>query len=214
MYNLYLILMKDLIKAFDNQKIIKINERDTYLINTLTDHIPSTTPLIMKQVINGVIDSLGTDLNRINKIVGEEERGGYIAACLALAVDLPFCLAKQNPCKIPGEKGVKFSISYNKNMSLYFNGLLGNDRVVIVDDIIDSGKTMTAMIKTLQQMNVKIIRAIAIAERVEKEGLNKIKEETGIEVNTLLKINTSGRRSVVVNKSSFSNENIYHKNRF
>lgn len=98
-------------------------------------------------------------MKKVNKIVGEEERGGYIAACVALTVNLPFCLAKQNPCKIPGEAGVKFNMSYDDNATLYFNGLLEKDRIIILDDIIDSGGTMIAMIKTLKEMNIEIIRA-------------------------------------------------------
>lgn len=192
--------MEALIESLDNQKIFKVNGQKTYLVNTLTDHFPSTTPLVLKQAIDAIIKKIGNDLVRANKIIGEEERGGYIAACLSLKVNLPFCLAKQNPCKIPGEVGVKFHMTYNDNMTMYLNGLSAKDKVVVVDDIIDSGGTMIAIITTLQKMHINIIKAVTVVERVEKRGVRRIKEATGIDVETVIKIDTSGKKSVVVNK--------------
>lgn len=198
--------MKALIKSLDNQTIFKINGGKTYLVNTLTDHLPSTTPLVLKQVIDAVIKKIGdNDLKKANKIIGEEERGGYIAACISLKANLPFCLAKQNPCKIPGEVGVKFHMAYNDNMTIYLNGLTTIDKAIVVDDIIDSGGTMIAIISTLQKMNIKIVKAVAVVERVEKRGVHKIKEITGIDVETIVKIDTSGEKSVVINKYELLN---------
>lgn len=195
--------MKALIESLDNQKIFKINGGKTYLVNTLTDHVPSTTPLVLKQAINAIIKRVGNDLKKANKIIGEEERGGYIAACLSLETNLPFCLAKQNPCKIPGEVGVKFHMAYSNNMTMYLNGLSVKDKVIVIDDFIDSGGTMIAMISTLQKMNIKIVKAVAVVERVEKRAVHKIKEVTGIDVETIIKIDTSGEKSVVINKHEF-----------
>src|SRR3989338_3042815 len=192
--------MRELIESLDNQKIFKINEGKTYLANTLTDHTPSTSPLVLKQAINAIMRKIGNKLEKANKIIGEEERGGYIAACLSLEANLPFCLTKQNPCKIPVEIGVEFPMIYNNNMTMYLNGLSTNDKVLIVDDIIDSGGTMIAIINALQKMNIEIVKAIALVQRVEKQGIRRIKEVTGIDVETIIKIDTSGEKSVVINK--------------
>lgn len=192
--------MKALIESLDNQKIFKINGENTYLVNTITDHVPSTTPLVLKQAVAAIIKKIGSDLVKANKIIGEEERGGYITACLSLKANLPFCLAKQNPCKIPGEVGVKFHMTYNDNMTMYLNGLSAKDKVIIIDDIVDSGGTMIAIINTLQKMNIEIVKAIVLVERIEKQGIRRIKEVTGIEAETIIKIDTSGEKSIVINK--------------
>jgi len=49
-------------------------------------------------------------------------------------------------------------------------------------------------------MNIEIVKAIALVERVEKQGIRRIKEVTGIDVETIIKIDTSGEKSVVINK--------------
>lgn len=197
--------MKALIDSLDNQDVFRINKEKTYLVNTITDHLPSTSPLVLKQAVDAIMEKIGNDLKKANKIIGEEERGGYIAACLSLEANLPFCLAKQNPCKIPGEVGVKFHMTYNDNMTMYLNGLSAKDRVIVVDDVIDSGGTMIAIISTLQKMNIKIVKAIALVERIEKRGVDKIKDVTGIDVETIIKIDTSGEKSIVINKDKLLN---------
>lgn len=192
--------MQSLINALDNQDILTINKKNSYLVNTFTDHIPSTSPVVLKQAIDAICKAIGKNYNKDYKIVGEEERGGYIAACVALTMGLSFCLAKQNPCKMPGELGIEFKTTYKDNMRMYLNGLSNKDTVIIIDDMIDTGETMLAMIKTLRKINVKIIKAIVLVERVEKKGIDKIKKETGIDIEAVLKVDTSGNKSIVINK--------------
>lgn len=197
--------MQELISALDNQSLMTINKNNNYLVNTFTDHIPSTNPVVLRQAIDAIRKTIGKYFSRDYKIVGEEERGGYISACVALTMGLSFCLAKQNPCRMPGELGITFKTTYKENMGMYLNGLSSKDTVIIIDDMIDTGGTMIAMIKTLQRIDVKIIKAIALIERVEKKGINRIKDETGIDVETIIKVDTSGKKSVVVNKEDLLN---------
>jgi adenine/guanine phosphoribosyltransferase-like PRPP-binding protein len=190
--------VKELIASFHNQKIIPKKGKG-YLVIPMTDHCRATDPIILRQAVNAICDVINWNGEKpIDKIVSEEERGGFIAVCVALQRNLPFTLAKQNPVHLPGEIGITFKMAYAQRMTLYLNGLEKRDRVLIIDDIIDTGGTMTAMIQAVKKAGVKIAEVIALAEKVEKNGVAKIKEKTGIKVKTILKVDTSGPRSKVV----------------
>ncbi len=193
--------MKNLIKSFDQQKIVRKNGKG-YLVLPLTDHYPATDPQILREAVNAICDVV--DWSQVNLIVSEEERGGFIAVAVALQRNLPFSLAKQNPIKLKNEVGINFSMAYNDRMSLYLNGLKKGDKVVIIDDIVDTGGTMIAMIKAVEQAGVKILDIVAIAEKTEIQGVKRIKSETGHDVKTILKLDTSGEKSKVLTISKAS----------
>jgi adenine/guanine phosphoribosyltransferase-like PRPP-binding protein len=190
--------IKELIASFNNQPIVKKNGRK-YLIIPMTDHYQATEPIILRQAVNAICDI--TNWNGptpINKVVSEEERGGFIAVCVALQRNLPFSLAKQNPVHLKGEIGINFSMDYNESMNLYLNGVGRGDRVIIIDDIIATGGTMISMIQAVRKAGVEIREVIGLSEKIELAGVDRMKKETGIEVKTILKLDTSGKKSRVV----------------
>ena len=190
--------MQQLISSFHGQKIIRKGNRG-YLVISMTDHYGATDPIILRQAVNAICDVVNWNgVNPINKVVSEEERGGFIAVCVALQRNLPFSLAKQNPVRLPNEIGIKFAMSYNANMSLFLNGVDKGDRVIIVDDIVDTGGTMIALIQAVKKAGVEIKDVVALAEKVEMNGVSRIKHETGIDVKTILKLNTTGEKSKVI----------------
>lgn len=190
---------KELIESFDNRPIIYKNGKG-YLVISMTDHYGPTNPLILRQAVNAICDVVNWNTpSPINKIVSEEERGGFIAVCVALQRNLPFSLAKQNPIHLPGEIGIeKFKMAYSDEMSLYINGVEKGDRVLIIDDIVDTGGTMIAMIQAVRKAGVEIIDVVALAEKVEVGGVARIEKETEIKLKTIIKVDTSGEKSKVV----------------
>ena len=190
--------MQELIQSFDNQQIIRKDGRG-YLVISMTDHYQATNLLILRQAVNAICDVVNWNSEApIDKIVSEEEKGGFIAVGVALQRDLPFSLAKQNPVRLPGEIGVTFKMAYSDAMTLYLNGVDKNDRVIIIDDIIDTGGTMIAMIQAVRQVQVEIKEVVTLAEKVEMKGVERIRSETGITVKTIIQLDTSGERSKVV----------------
>jgi adenine/guanine phosphoribosyltransferase-like PRPP-binding protein len=191
--------MKLLIKAFDNQQIVRKNGKE-YLLLPLTDHIVPTNPRILKQAVSVICKNV--NWKGVNLIVSEEEKGGFIAVACALRKNIPFSLAKQNPVHVDNETKIEFQMAYNKNMTMYLNGVEKFHKVVVIDDFVDSGGTLTALIKAVKNKGAKIIDVVALAEKVNQNGVEKIKKVTGVDVKTIIKIDTSGKSSKVVNALS------------
>lgn len=178
-----------LFKCYDGIPLFSYKNGRTYLINSLTDHMPVTNPELLKEAIDILVDNV--DFSEADVLVGEEEKGGFIVTCLALRLKKEFTLAKQNPTRIPGEIGVDFAMAYNLGMKLYINGLTGNKKAIIVDDMIDTGGTIVALINALRSKGVKIIDVVVLVERVDAKGVLFVEEQTGIKIKTLIKVHDS-----------------------
>lgn len=186
--------MKELIQAFNNQPLIKIKNRN-YIINPLLDHAPETDYNLMKDVVVELtkIISLGSS----NKIIGEEDRGGYIAALMAYKNKKSLAMVKWNPGGLKGDFGINFRNAYT-NGRMYVHGVKKGENVILVEDIVDSGGTLIAMIKLLKKSGVNVCDVVAIAEKIEYAGCARIKKETGVNVRCLLQVSCTGKQSKVI----------------
>ena len=185
--------MDEIFKAFNEQPVIWLKDRN-YVITPLLDHEPETTYLLMKDVVKNL--SKLTDFSKADKVVGEEDRGGYIAALVAYANKKSLAMVKWFPIDTGKNTKIKFRSSYATG-EMYLYGIKKHDRVILVEDMVDSGGTIISMIKLLRKVGAKIIDVIVIAEKEEFKGINRIKKETGINVKFLLKFSSVGDRSKV-----------------
>ena len=69
----------------------------------------------------------------------------------------------------------------------YINSLRKGDKVLIVDDVLSSGGSLVAVIKSLEQIGV-IVKDIAVVIRRGNEGFERVKKETGHEIKALSNI--------------------------
>jgi adenine/guanine phosphoribosyltransferase-like PRPP-binding protein len=186
---------KDLvIEAFDNQPLIQFGKYK-FLINPLTEQIPATSAELLQATADWIVAE--GDFDQATKIGGEEDKGAILVAATSLATGLPFGLARWYPAGLEGQVSVNFEMEYASGQ-LFLNGIEENDRVIIVDDMISTGGTMLALIEAVHLAKGKIIDIICVAEKVEYGGVQKITEETGHQVKTLLKVSISGKRSKVI----------------
>jgi adenine/guanine phosphoribosyltransferase-like PRPP-binding protein len=182
------------VDAFDNQPLVFVKDRK-YLVNPLTDHEPTTTYELLDATVKAL--SKLTDFSKANKILGEEDRGGYIAALVAYYNRMSFGMTKWDPVGLEGEQSIDFRCAYAEG-SMYIHGIQKGDKVILVEDMVDSGGTIIAMIKLLEKMGVELFDLIVIAEKEDFQGIKRIKEETGRDVKCLLKFTVKhGDRSKV-----------------
>jgi adenine/guanine phosphoribosyltransferase-like PRPP-binding protein len=186
--------MKELIKCFHNKSIVKLR-RTNYIVNPITDHYPETNYDLIKDIVKEL--SKLTDFSKANKIVGEEDRGGYIAGFMALKKKKALAMVKWNPIGIEGEIKINFRNSYT-NGKMYLHGVKKGDKIILVEDLIDSGGTIIAMIKLLRKAKINIIDVICVGTKKETGGLERIKKETGVDVKYLIKFSCKGKTSKVI----------------
>lgn len=186
--------MKNIIKAFDNKPLIHLKGRK-YIVNPLVDHFPETPYSLLSDVVKEL--SKLTNFKNINKIVGEEDRGGYIAALMAYKHKKALAMTKWNPCDLKCGLAIHFRNAYTEGM-MYLHGVAKGDRVVLVDDLIDSGGTLIAMIKLLEKTEVKICDILVVAEKIDYNGRERVKKETGYDIKSLIRVSNNGKYSKVI----------------
>ncbi len=181
-------------QAFNNKALVPIKGRQ-FIINPLTEQIPATSAELLREAASRVLEMGAFD--RASKIVGEEDKGGILVAATSLLSGLPFGLARWYPSGLQGQIEMPFDCEYTGG-NLYLNGVEQGDRVVIIDDVISTGGTMVALIKTIQKANAQILDIVCVAEKVEYGGVARVREETGYTVKSILKISVAGERSRVL----------------
>lgn len=179
--------------SFHNQKLVDIQGKN-FIINELTEQIPATTPELLKHTAERIIEL--ANFNNVNKIVGEEEKGGILVAAVSMLTNIPFGLARWYPSGLPGQIMVNFSCEYTEG-NIYLNGVNKGDRVIIVDDVISTGGTMIALINAIQQAGAEIVDIIVAVDKEEYKGIEHIKEVTGLKTKSVISVYVTGEESKV-----------------
>ncbi|KEY57326.1 phosphoribosylanthranilate isomerase [Serratia sp. DD3] len=185
----------DLLKAtFDDQPLVEI-KGSKFLLNALTEQVPATSAELLHEAARRVCDAMpflpGT------KLVGEEDKGGVLLAAVSLLSGLPFGIARWYPSGLTGQVQVAFDCEYTHG-SLYLNGVEKGDRVYIVDDLISSGGTLLGLIEAIHRAGAEVLGIICVAEKVNYGGIARVREATGLDVISLVRIDISGKTSSVV----------------
>jgi adenine phosphoribosyltransferase len=180
--------------AFDNQPLIPYGKYN-FLVNPLTEQIPATSADLLRAATEWLVE-VG-DFQAATKIAGEEDKGAILVASTSLETGLPFGMARWYPSGLEGQVGVDFEMEY-KSGQLFLNGVEKGDQVILVDDMISTGGTMLALIEAVLQAGASIVDIVCVAEKVEYQGVERVKKGSGYSVKTLLKISVSGKRSKVI----------------
>lgn len=153
-------------------------------INELCDQVPALRPGTLKAAVE---EALKFGTFEANKILSEEDKGAPIASAVSLAANLPLCMARWYPYKLPDQIEVDIKSEYFSG-SLFVNGIERGDKILIIDDTLSTGGTMVALIEAVRKAGATIVGAIAIVEKVKNEGHAFVQKRTGIDVKTCMKI--------------------------
>lgn len=186
---------KDIVRsAFDDKPLIPFGNYQ-FLVNPLTEQIPATSAELLKAASRWLVEA--GDFQYATKIAGEEDKGAILVASTSLETGLPFGMARWYPAGLEGQVGVDFEMEYTSGL-LYLNGVEKGDQVILVDDMISSGGTMLALIEAVTQARASIVDIVCVAEKIEYQGVERVKQETGYPVKTLVQVSVSGESSKVI----------------
>lgn len=186
--------MNNIIKAFDKQPLIDLNGRK-FILNPLIDHYPETSYKLISDTVKEL--SKLTNFKNVNKIVGEEDRGGYIAALMAYKHKKALAMTKWNSHELKYGHVVNFRNAYTGG-KMYLCGVSKGDRVLLVEDLVDSGGTLVAMIKLLEMAGAIICDIVVVAEKIDYNGRERVRKETGYNIKSLIKVRNNGGESKVI----------------
>jgi len=164
-----------------------------YVIHPLTDGIPEIKSQLLEEVIKKMLEII-KEYDKIDKIVTMEAMGIPLATALSLNMKIPFSIIRKRQYNLNDEVMVKQETGYSKN-KLYINGLKSGDKIIIVDDVLSTGGTLKAVLKSLKNIGV-IIKCVIIVVDKSKSDIN-YDDFYNIKIHTLSKIEVKDGKLII-----------------
>ncbi|BDZ69974.1 hypoxanthine/guanine phosphoribosyltransferase [Methanobacterium petrolearium] len=183
-------MLEKLTKSLVEAPIVKKGDYN-YFVHPITDGVPLVEADVLEEVAVAV--SQFADLD-VDKIVCVEAMGIHLATAISILTDIPFVVVRKRSYGLEGEVAVHQTTGYSEG-ELYINGIKKGDRVFLVDDVVSTGGTMSAVIQALQRMGTKLVDVMAIIEK--GEGKELVEKNTGVKVNTLVRANVVDGKVVI-----------------
>ncbi len=146
-----------------------------------------TTLLKNPRAFKQSIDQL-TDLVRAHDpsiVIGMESRGFIFAAPIAYQLDAGFVPVRKLG-KLPGEViSTEYDLEYGTNtLELHSDAVGQGDRVLIVDDLLATGGTVSATIELVERLEGRVVAVAFLVELTALKGRDRLQD---YEVISLLK---------------------------
>ena len=136
------------------------------------------TPLLKnKDTYNYIIEQFNKRIikKKIDYIVGIESRGFILGSALAQSLNCGFVPIRKKgklPYKVISET---YDLEYGKDtLEMHLDALEANNNVVLIDDVLATGGTISASLKMLETFKVNIIECQFLIEIKALKGYEKI----------------------------------------
>jgi len=165
-----------------------------YVVNPLSSGVPE----IPTEALWGCAFEVArvSNVKRSNKIIAPEAMGIQIATALSLVTGIPMLIIRKKSYLLPTEIKIVKRTGYSEDI-MYANGVGPGDTVLLVDSIIATGGTYAAIIKELVSHGIALADAVAVIERAELGGVDRVERETGVVVKTLIKLRLEHGRPII-----------------
>ncbi len=138
-----------------------------------------TTLLKNARAFKQSIDQL-TDLVRAHEpsiVIGMESRGFIFAAPIAYLLDAGFVPVRKLG-KLPGEViSTEYDLEYGTNtLELHSDAVRKGDRVLIVDDLLATGGTVSATIELVERLEGQVVAVAFLVELTALKGRDRLQD--------------------------------------
>ncbi|NHN41368.1 adenine phosphoribosyltransferase [Halorubellus sp. JP-L1] len=137
-------------------------ERDgyRYLVHPVSNGIPTLDPRLMREVVNGLLRLV--DFEDADVIVTPVTMGVHVATALSLTTDVPLVVIRSREYGFDDE--VPFE---HPDGQYYLNDVTAGDRVVVVDDLVNTGQSIAAVVEALDDVGAELLDVACVLRRVD-----------------------------------------------
>jgi len=153
-------------------------ERDgsRYLVHPVSNGIPTLDPRLMREVVTGLVQLV--DFEDADVIVTPVTMGVHVATALSLVTDVPLVVIRNREYGFDGETPFE-----HPDGEYYLNDVTAGDRVVVVDDLVNTGQSIAAILEALDDVGAETLDVACVLRRVESRD-----DLAGVDVKRLLDV--------------------------
>jgi len=113
----------------------------------------------------------------VDYVVGVEARGLILGAALANALGTGFIMVR-NPGKLPAETlRATYQLEYGTDaLEIHLDAMTPGSQVVVIDDVLATGGTMTAVTELVASLKAEIIELAFLIELTFLDGRSQLKD--------------------------------------
>ncbi|MHC1596839.1 MAG: hypoxanthine/guanine phosphoribosyltransferase [Methermicoccaceae archaeon] len=164
----------------------------SYFVHPLTDGVPTVAPELLGEVVEEIVRIADT---RVDKILTVEAMGIPIGTALSLHTGIPMCIVRKRAYGLEGEVCIEQHTGYSHS-KLYINGVAAGDKLLVVDDVISTGGTMTSVLSALEHLGAEVRDVVVVFKR--GDGLRRVEQDTKRRIKYLLEVEVVDNRVVEV----------------
>ncbi len=172
-------------RSFLDARIVDMNGWP-YFVTPLSDGCPRMDAGLLEEAVDGIIEVSDLDCD---VLLAPEAMGIPLATALTLRTGIPFIVMRKRSYGMDGEIAIKKNTGYGET-SLFVNTLERGERVAIVDDVIDTGGTIRAIVIALRAAGIIVTEVITVYNR--NEDVEALAEDLGVPIRWLVAVGTEG----------------------
>lgn len=174
---------------------VTYKERDgyPYIIHPLLDGVPRVDPEMLREWTHWAKDQ--SILDKATVLLAPEAMGIHLAVPLSLETGIPYVVARKRSYGLDGETIAYCETGYG-TACIHVNDITSDDRVVIVDDVISTGGTLTAIVNTVKSLGARVEGVLAPINK--GDGADTVRQKADVPVCTMRSIRFDPEGNFVV----------------
>jgi len=183
--------MDQLRESLVNTPVIE-KEGYHYFVHPISDGVPMLRPELLREVVIRIIRK--ADIEDVDKIVTPQAMGIHISTALSLMTDIPLVVIRKREYGLDGEVSLSQVTGYAES-EMFVNDVQAGDRILLLDDVLSTGGTLSAITGALDEIGADIRDIVAVIKK--EDGSNAL-DETPYEAKTLINVRMDGDEVVIV----------------
>jgi adenine phosphoribosyltransferase len=165
-----------------------------YFVHPISDGVPMLRPELLREIVIKIIRK--AELEDVDKIVTPAAMGIHISTAVSLMTDIPLVVVRKRSYGLEGEVALSQVTGYSES-EMYVNDVYEGDRVLLLDDVLSTGGTLSGITGALEEIGAEICDIVCVIKK--EDGPNKLAED-GYDAKTLINVTVEDGEVVVVDE--------------
>ncbi|WP_435195492.1 hypoxanthine/guanine phosphoribosyltransferase [Natronomonas sp. EA1] len=166
-----------------------------YFVHPISDGVPMLEPGLLREIVIRIIRK--ANLENVDKIVTPAAMGIHISTAVSLMTDIPLVVIRKRQYGLDGETPLFQQTGYSESQ-MFINDVDEGDRVLVLDDVLSTGGTLSAICAALEDIGAELVDVVAVIKKV--GGENKL-DDTPYAAKTLINVDVVDGEVVIVDEN-------------